>query len=174
MTPARRSRAGIAVGGTLSRRHRRGVRVAVIDSGVHPGHPHVGVVDAGVSFDADGARGVDTVDRLGHGTAVAAAIREKAPDAAIMPVKVFDRELRATADALVAAIDWAVDARVHLINLSLGTANPAHQARLGEALVRAARGRRLPGGGGRTGRHAVAARQPAAGRRRDARLGLPA
>ncbi len=117
----------------------RGVRVAVIDSGVHSGHPHVGVVEGGVSFDAAGTRGVDVVDRLGHGTAVAAVIREKAPEAALMPVRVFDRELRATADALVAAIDWAVDARVHIINLSLGTANPAHQQRLGQALVRAAR-----------------------------------
>ena len=116
-----------------------GVRVAVIDSGVHPGHPHVGAVHAGVSFDAAGARGDDTVDRLGHGTAVAAAIREKAPDAVIVPVKVFDRELLATSEALVAAINWAVDARVDLINLSLGTANPAHQMRLGEALIRAVR-----------------------------------
>jgi len=116
-----------------------GVRVAVIDSGVHPGHPHVGAVAAGVSFDGAGARGDDTVDRLGHGTAVSAVIREKAPEAEIIPVKVFDRELRATTEALVAAIDWAIAARVHLINLSLGTANPAHQVRLGEALVRAAR-----------------------------------
>jgi subtilisin family serine protease len=116
-----------------------GVRVAVIDSGVHPGHPHVGVVGAGVAFDAAGVGGADTVDRLGHGTAIAAVIREKAPDATILPVKVFDRELRATVEALVAAIAWAVDARVDLINLSLGTANPAHQTRLGEALVQAAR-----------------------------------
>jgi subtilisin family serine protease len=116
-----------------------GVRVAIIDSGVHPGHPHVGAVEAGVSFDATGGRGDDTVDRLGHGTAVAAAIREKAPEAVLVPVKVFDRELRATADALVAAIDWAIDARVHLINLSLGTVNPTHQSRLGEALARAVR-----------------------------------
>ena len=111
----------------------------MIDSGVHAGHPHVGRVEAGVSFDASGARGVDAVDRLGHGTAVAAVIREKAPDAMLVPVKVFDRELRATADALVAAIDWAVDARVQIINLSLGTANQAHQQRLGQALVRATR-----------------------------------
>ena len=115
----------------------RGVRVAVIDSGVHAGHPHVGAVEGGVSFAADGARGVDAVDRLGHGTAVAAAIREKAPGATLVPVKVFDRELRATADALVAAIDWAIDARVQIINLSLGTANAAHEARLTAALARA-------------------------------------
>ncbi|MGE0812695.1 MAG: S8 family serine peptidase [Vicinamibacterales bacterium] len=117
----------------------RGIRVAVVDSGVHPGHPHVGAVEAGIAFDADGAPADDVVDRLGHGTAVAAAIREKAPDAAIVPVKVFHRELRATADVLVAAIDWAVAAGVHLINLSLGTTNQAHRLPLGEAVVRAAR-----------------------------------
>lgn len=117
----------------------RGLRVAVIDSGVHASHPHIGPVEGGVSIDHAGARGGDTVDRLGHGTAVTAAIHEKAPDATVVPVRVFDRELRATAVALVAAIDWAVEAGVHLINLSLGTANPAHRQALGEALVRAAR-----------------------------------
>jgi subtilisin family serine protease len=115
----------------------RGVRVAVIDSGVHPAHPHVGPVAAGVSVDADGRIGVDTVDRLGHGTAVAAAIRDQAGDVEIVPVKVFDRQLRATVDALEAAIDWAVLAGVHMINLSLGTANPAHEARLTAAVDKA-------------------------------------
>jgi subtilisin family serine protease len=118
----------------------RGVRVAVIDSGVHAAHPHVGVaIDPGVSIGPDGRIGADVVDRLGHGTAVTAAIREKAPEVGIVPVKVFDRELRATAEALVAAIDWSVAQGVTLVNLSLGTANPAHRRRLGEALVRAAR-----------------------------------
>lgn len=125
---------------SLAGRQGRGVRVAVIDSGVHGPHPHVGGrVDAGVSFDAGGTAGNDIADRLGHGTAVAAAIREKAPEAVLIPVTVFHRELRATADALVAAIAWAVEARVDLINLSLGTANPAHKRRLGEVLVAAAR-----------------------------------
>lgn len=116
-----------------------GVRVAVIDSGVFAGHPHVGEVEAGMAFGGDGAAAGDTVDRLGHGTAVAAAIREKAPQASIVAVKVFDGELRATGAALVAAIDWAVAARVDVINLSLGTANPAHQAALGAALIGATR-----------------------------------
>lgn len=117
-----------------------GVRVAVIDSGVHAAHPHVGgAIDAGVSVDAAGRLGDDTTDRLGHGTAVTAAIREKAPHVAIVPVKVFDRELKATAEALVAAIDWSVASGVQLINLSLGTSNAAHRLALGEALVRVAR-----------------------------------
>jgi subtilisin family serine protease len=115
----------------------RGIRVAVIDSGVHPSHPHVGPVSAGVSVDEGGRIGVDAVDRLGHGTAVAGAIRDKAGAVEIVPVKVFDRQLRATVDALETAIDWAVQAGVHVINLSLGTANPAHEVRLMAAVGRA-------------------------------------
>lgn len=118
----------------------RGLRVAVIDSGLHPAHPHIGgAAETGAAFDLEGRPSADSVDRLGHGTAVAAAIREKAPDVTLVPVKVFDRELRTTADALVAAIDWSIAAGVDLVNLSLGTTNADHRLRLGEALVRAAR-----------------------------------
>ena len=116
-----------------------GVRVAVIDSGVDTTRADVGEVLSGVSIDAAGVRGDDTIDRHGHGTTVVRTIRAFAPAVAILPVKVFDRELRATADALVAAIDWAVGARADLVNLSLGTTNLAHRLKLGEALVRAAR-----------------------------------
>lgn len=116
----------------------RGVRVAVIDSGVHASHPHIGGVVEGASVAADGdVRDGGAEDRLGHGTAVAAAIHEKAPGAAIIPVRVFDRELSATIEALVAAIHWAAGARAALINLSLGTLNPAHADRLGDAIAMA-------------------------------------
>ena len=85
----------------------RGVRIAVIDSGIHGRHPHVGSVAAGVSIDDAGGIHDGTDDRLGHGTAVAAAIREKAPDASLIPIRVFDRTLSTTAVALAAAIRWA-------------------------------------------------------------------
>ena len=116
-----------------------GVRGAVIDSGADDATMRGGPSRTGLSFDAAGVRGVDTRDRHGHGSAVVATIRAVAPDIEILPVKVFDLDLRATADALVAAIDFAAGAGVHLINLSLGTTNVAHRLRLGEALVRAAR-----------------------------------
>ncbi len=67
----------------------RGVRIAVIDSGVHAAHPHVGGVAGGVAIRPDGSTEAGFVDRLGHGTAVAAAIREKAPDAELFAIKVF-------------------------------------------------------------------------------------
>ncbi len=115
----------------------QGVRVVVIDSGVHAAHPHVGSVAGGVGIDAAGHVHDDFVDRVGHGTAVAAAIREKAPEAEIWIVKVFDRELAASAHVLVTAIDWALAHNAHLVNLSLGTANPAHEAVLTDAVTRA-------------------------------------
>ncbi len=83
----------------------------MIDSGVHANHPHVGGVAGGIGIDDHGAAHDDYVDRLGHGTAVTAAIREKAPDAEIFAIKVFDRELAATGQALVAACEYALSTR---------------------------------------------------------------
>lgn len=108
----------------------RGVRIAVIDSGVHASHPHVQGVAGGIGIDLSGLEHDDYVDRLGHGTAIAAVIREKAPEAEILVVKVFDRELNTTGDALVAGVRWARGAKARLVNLSLGTANPTHEAAL--------------------------------------------
>ena len=59
---------------------KRRVRVAVIDSGLNTAHPHIGTEEVeGICLlpgDSD-----DYVDRLGHGTAVAAAIQERSPQA---------------------------------------------------------------------------------------------
>lgn len=118
----------------------RGVRVAIIDSGVNPTHPHVGGVAGGVAIDVGGREHDDYLDRLGHGTAVTAAIREKAPEAELFAVKVFDGSLSASVGQLVGAIDWAARHRMRLINLSLGTANAEHEAALRAAVDRAAAG----------------------------------
>jgi subtilisin family serine protease len=116
----------------------RGVRIAVVDSGVHAAHPHVGAVAGGVAIDEEGREHADYIDRLGHGTAVAAAIKEKAPDAELYAVKVFDRSLSTRISTLVAAIDWSARNGMHLVNLSLGTARPEHERVLTEAIRRAA------------------------------------
>ncbi|WP_246543315.1 subtilisin-like serine protease QhpE [Novosphingobium profundi] len=109
----------------------RGMRVAVIDSGVHPAHPHIDAarLAPGVWIDREGTRHSDedaTLDRLGHGTAVTAAILEKAPEATCLPIRVFADKLGTTARALGEAMRWAIEAEVDLINLSLGTPNMAH------------------------------------------------
>jgi len=101
-----------------------GVRIAVIDSGVNATNPHVGAVAGGVGIADDGSFHDDLVDRVGHGTAVVAAIQEKAPAAAIHVVRVFETSLTTRSENLVRAIDWAAGNGMHLANLSLGTANP--------------------------------------------------
>jgi subtilisin family serine protease len=113
------------------------VRIAVIDSGVHAHHPHVNGVTGGVAITPDGHEESDFVDRLGHGTAVTAVIREKAPDAAIFAVKIFHDSLATRIQPLLRAIDWAVENSMHLINLSLGTSNQEHEPVLLAALERA-------------------------------------
>jgi hypothetical protein len=69
-------------------------------------------------------------DRLGHGTALAGVLRAKAPKAAIYAVKIFADRLAASIDVLDTALRWAIEQQMHLINLSLGTANPQHRERL--------------------------------------------
>ena len=85
-----------------------------------------------------GRAAASTSTGLGHGTAVAAAIRERAPGAELLAVKVFDRRLSASIEALVAGIGWAAAHDADLINLSLGTANRDHTTVLRSAVLRAA------------------------------------
>src|SRR5260370_26007217 len=81
----------------------RGVRVGIIDSGVNPAHPHVGGVAGGVFIRPTG-ESEDYLDHMGHGTAVTGAIREKAPDALLYAVKIFDRNLASSSDILLLAL----------------------------------------------------------------------
>ena len=113
-----------------------GVRIGIIDSGINPANPHVGAITGGVHI-AEHSDGEDWIDRLGHGTAVAAAIREKAPAAELLAIRVFDRSLLTSADRLGRAIRWAAVHRCHLINLSLGTANAERESVLSPAIAQA-------------------------------------
>ena len=117
---------------------RRPVRVAVVDSGVNPPHPHIGRVAGGLTVVPGAANGGDYLDRIGHGTAVTAAIQERAPGADVFIVKVFDQTLSASIDTLIAGIDAAWRQGADLVNLSLGTANQAHAPALRAAVGRAA------------------------------------
>lgn len=117
----------------------RPVRVAVIDSGVSLAHPHIETIAAGVTIRPDGSTAPHYFDRLGHGTAVTAAIQERAPHAEILAVKVFDWALSASIETLVSAIAWACRHEVDLINLSLGTMSADQGNRLRHATSDAAR-----------------------------------
>jgi hypothetical protein len=99
--------------------------IAIIDSGVNPAHPHVNGVAGGLTFELDPegrlAATEDFEDRIGHGTAIAGIFKEKLPAAHIWAVKIFQSELTASIQVLLAALKWAIDADMKIIHLSLGT-----------------------------------------------------
>ena len=101
------------------------LRIAVIDSGINPQHPHVGAVAGGLSFDLNPQGEVTTSedfhDAIGHGTAIAGLIREKAPDAALYAIRIFHKTLKAPSSLLIAALEWAVRSDMEMVHLSLGT-----------------------------------------------------
>lgn len=102
----------------------RGVRVVVVDSGVNPRHSHVGGVEDGARIfrGEDGRihRGPDYRDDTGHGTAIAAVIRQVATGVDIFALKVFDGALSTTPDVLEAALAYAIRSGARVVNLSLG------------------------------------------------------
>lgn len=105
-----------------------GVKVAVIDSGVDATHPRVGGVQGGVIVEPDdsapgGVRVTEAPheDLFGHGTACAAIIRSLAPDCEIYSVRVLGAKLSGRGTVFAAGLEWAVDAGMHVVNLSLST-----------------------------------------------------
>jgi subtilisin family serine protease len=57
----------------------------------------------------------------GHGTVVAGILAAVAPDAMIMPIRVFDDQGQADQFTIARAIHWAVDHGADVINMSFGT-----------------------------------------------------
>ena len=114
----------------------RGVKVAVVDSGIVPDHPKVGPVAGGVGLrmgtDGEPVQSDDYSDCAGHGTACAGLIRRKASEAELYSVRIFDESLGADPRLLIAAIKWAVDQGMDLVNLSLGTTEVGHRDALEE------------------------------------------
>ncbi|MDE2944638.1 MAG: S8 family serine peptidase [Gemmatimonadota bacterium] len=132
------ARLGVGAAG-LREKTGRGVSIAVIDSGAHPNHPHLGPLAGGIALTPDGREHHDLTDLLGHGTAVAAAIQEKAPGARVHVARVFHDELATSARTLAKAIDWAAERGCRLANLSLGTPRQSRIEVLRPAVERAAR-----------------------------------
>jgi subtilisin family serine protease len=114
----------------------RAVRIGIIDSGVNLAHPHVGNIAGGVTITPGGVDPSSYVDRLGHGTAVAALLHARAPQAQLFAVKVFQQALATNLVTLLSAIDWCLDNDIDLINLSLGTSNEAHREAFEAAVAR--------------------------------------
>jgi subtilisin family serine protease len=119
-----------------------GVKVAVIDTGIDCTHP---------DLKCDFSSGVDLLDETSnpmddneHGTHVAGTIAGRgngggvlgvAPKATLIPVKVLDADGAGSLSDIVKGINWATNAGVDVINMSLG--GPAGSAALQRAVERA-------------------------------------
>ena len=118
-----------------------GVKVAIVDSGVEDGHPMVGHVDGAVAleYDSDAPGSVRFVegpheDLFGHGTACAGIVRALAPDCEIHSVRVLGERLTGKGFVFAAAIRWALDQGMQVLNLSLSTGARGHIGRLHEVV----------------------------------------
>ncbi len=117
------------------------LKIAVIDSGINPSHSHVGNVVGGHGYRINGDGQVelhpDFEDGIGHGTAIAGILNQKAPLADLYGIKIFQKELTAPASVLMAALKWTIEAKINIIHLSLGTENEDYREDL-NALCRKA------------------------------------
>ncbi len=102
----------------------KGVKLAVIDTGVDGGHSELNVLGGFSAMGDD-----DWKDGHGHGThvagTIAAADNDKgvvgvAPDVSLYGVKVLDAQGRGSYESVIAGIQWAVENKMDVANMSLG------------------------------------------------------
>ena len=109
------------------------MRVAIVDSGVNFAHPHLGVPSRGIALVGDGWD-----DPAGHGTCVAALVHWLAPAAELDAVRVLPADLRMSGADLARGIGVAVERGARIVNVSIGTREPAHQGAIAAAVAGAA------------------------------------
>ncbi|MEC0230637.1 S8 family peptidase [Paenibacillus alba] len=104
----------------------KGVKVAILDSGISTHHEDLSVT-GGASF-VDYTTSYE--DDAGHGTHVAGIIGAKnndigvvgvAPDADLYALKVLDATGKGYLSDVIAGIDWAIDNKMDIINMSMAT-----------------------------------------------------
>ena len=95
--------------------------VAVIDTGVNG----VANVMESVSMIGD-----NTADENGHGTKMAQLIAEQNPDVSILSIKALGADGTGDVSAVYAAIQYAIDKKVSVINLSMSAVGTAENAAL--------------------------------------------
>ncbi len=122
----------------------QGVKVAVIDTGISRNHYDLrGRVKKRVDFVGRGPRGREL---NGHGTHVAGTIAAAANDRGIVgaapgvelyDVRAFGPDGTANVSDIVAGINWSIEQRVDVINMSFGTTEDSYAMR--HAIARARR-----------------------------------
>ena len=123
------------VGNETSSLTGKGVNIAIIDSGVDRSHPDLSITGGGcflVLTSYPDACADDYNDDNGHGTHVAGIIAALdndfgvvgvAPEANIFALKALDKDGEGTTSSVAAAVDWAIQNDMDIINLSFDSSD---------------------------------------------------
>ncbi len=123
-----------------------GARIAIIDSGIDKDHPALAAnFEQGKDFVGDQVMPYAFFDQAGHGTHVAvtaAGVMDKngfsgvAPRAKILSGRVCDGDGQCSDIAVAEGISWAIEQKVDVINLSLGSefSSPIEKAAIEKAI----------------------------------------
>ena len=109
-----------------------GIKVGIIDTGMDYKHPDlVDRYKGGYDFVSSDE---DPMDENGHGTHVAGTIGASdngmgvvgvAPKAELYSLRVLDKDGKGSNSSVIRAIDWAIDHKLNIISLSLGSDEPS-------------------------------------------------
>lgn len=108
-----------------------GVTVAIVDSGVDDRHPAIaGRLARRLRIELDGEEATvvddpDAGDLVGHGTACAGIVAAVAPAAELVSIRVLGPDNRGKGRAVAAAVGWAIDQGIEVVNLSLSSRSEA-------------------------------------------------
>jgi subtilisin len=116
----------------------KGVRIAVLDSGRNPAFPKLNEKNGQVFDCTIRAQKLnlaplpehENTDRCNHGSVVETCLRNVAPHAHIDHYRILDADCRTESELLCSVLEHVVRNGYHVINLSLGTRNEKHLARL--------------------------------------------
>ena len=107
-----------------------GVRVGIIDSGLESDHPalHSRVTEKVAVEMVDGEPHVvpdELGDLFGHATACGGIILGLAPEVELVSIRVLGADLRGKGAAFAAGLEWAIEQRLDVVNLSLSSKSEA-------------------------------------------------